>query len=114
MHVAEDGTLQRSDIGTAMVRNHAKLAYNSVAAWIDGTGTMPSAIGGVKGLAENITLQHRVAQKLKTVRHQHGALDLDTIEVRPVFVGDEIKDLKPETNNVANDIIQDFMLLQNI
>ena len=65
-----DGALARSDIYQATVRNRAKLAYNSVAAWLDGTGPEPEEIGAVAGLAENIRLQHRVAVRLAELRHE--------------------------------------------
>ena len=38
MVLAEDGSLKSSDIYGATVCNHAKLAYNSVAAWLEGDG----------------------------------------------------------------------------
>jgi exoribonuclease-2 len=74
---------------------------------------MPQEIGIVKGLEENLRLQDGVAQKLKSLRHQHGALDLETIEANPVFDGDEIKDLRAEKRNEAKDIIEDFMISAN-
>jgi len=113
MVIAGDGPLQSSDMYRATVRNRAKLAYNSVAAWLEGSGPMPQAIGTVNGLDENLRLQYRTAQKLKSIRHQHGALDLETIEARPVFDGDEIKDLEVEKRNAAKDIIEDFMITAN-
>ena len=36
MNVAPDGSLVDSDVYRAVVHNHAKLAYNSVAAWLEG------------------------------------------------------------------------------
>jgi exoribonuclease-2 len=54
-----------------------------------------------------------VAQKLKALRHLHGALDLETIEARPVFDGDELKDLEADKKNRAKDIIEDFMIAAN-
>jgi VacB/RNase II family 3'-5' exoribonuclease len=113
MVVAGDGSLQLSDIYRATVRNRAKLAYNSVAGWLEGSGPMPQVIGTVNGLEENLRLQDSVARKLKSLRHQHGALDLETIEARPVFEGDEIKDLEAEKRNCAKDIIEDFMISAN-
>jgi exoribonuclease-2 len=113
MVVVGDGSLQSSDLYQATVRNRAKLAYNSVAAWLDGKGPMPPGIGTVKGLDENLRLQDRVAQKLKALRHLHGALDLETIQARPVFDGDELKDLEADTKNRAKDIIEDFMVAAN-
>ena len=111
--IAADGSLQSSNIYKAIVRNHAKLAYNSVAEWIEGSGPMPPAIGAVNGLAENILLQNKVAKKLKALRHLHGALNFETIEARPVFSEDEIKDLKTEKRNCAKDLIEDFMIAAN-
>ena len=113
MVLAGDGSLQSSDLYGATVRNRAKLAYNSVAAWLEGNGPMPQGIGTVKGLDENLRLQDRVAQKLKALRHLHGALDLETIEARPVFDGDELKDLEADNRNRAKDIIEDFMIAAN-
>jgi VacB/RNase II family 3'-5' exoribonuclease len=113
MVLAGDGSLQSSDIYGAVVRNRAKLAYNSMAAWLEGNGLMPQGIGRVSGLDENLRLQDRVAQKLKTLRHQRGALDLETIEAYPVFDGDELKDLAADTRNRAKDIIEDFMIAAN-
>src|ERR1035437_7012754 len=113
MVVAGDGSLQSSDLYPATVRNRAKLAYNSVAAWLEGNGPMPPGIGTVSGLDETLRLQDRVAQKLKALRHLHGALDLETIEARPVFDGDEIKDLEADKKNRAKDVIEDFMIAAN-
>lgn len=113
MNIGSDGSLQDSDVYQALVRNRAKLAYNSVAAWLDGTGPMPQAIGKVNGLEENLRIQKRVAQMLKSFRHLHGALDLETIEARPVFEGNEVKDLEVDRKNSAKDIIEDFMIAAN-
>jgi VacB/RNase II family 3'-5' exoribonuclease len=107
------GSLQSSDIYRAAVRNRAKLAYNSVAAWLEGQGPMPREISAVAGLDENIRLQDRVAQKLKAVRHTLGALDLETIQTRPVFDGDELMALEIDEPNRAKDLIADFMIAAN-
>jgi VacB/RNase II family 3'-5' exoribonuclease len=111
--VAEDGALLGSDVYGALVRNRAKLAYNSVAAWLEGAGTIPPEIPAVPGLEENLRLQDRVAQELKKLRHEHGALTLETVEARLVFDADELKDLQAERKNRAKDIIEDFMIAAN-
>ncbi len=111
--VGEDGALLRSDVYGALVRNRAKLAYNSVAAWLEGAGPVPREIPAVPGLDENLRLQDRVAQKLKSLRHEHGALSLETVEARLVFDADELKDLQAERKNRAKDIIEDLMIAAN-
>jgi VacB/RNase II family 3'-5' exoribonuclease len=113
MDVNEDGTLQRSDIYRAKVTNQAKLAYNSVAAWLTGGGSIPEAITAVKGLEENLRLQDQAAQRMKNLRHSNGALSLETIEAKPVFDGDQIRSLEIEEKNRAREIIEDFMVAAN-
>ncbi len=111
--VSEEGALLRSDVYEALVRNHAKLAYNSVAAWLESAGAIPPEIPAVPGLEENLRMQDRVAQQLKTRRHEHGALTLETVEARLVFDADELKDLQAERKNRAKDIIEDLMIAAN-
>jgi len=113
MVLGADGSLEDSDIYRALVRNHAKLAYNSVGAWFEGHGRLPEAVVVVKGLEENLRLQDRAARSMKDLRHVHGALSFETVEARPVFDGDEIRDLEVEKRNRAKDLIEDFMIGAN-
>ncbi len=113
MVLSDNGTVKHSDIYRAWVRNHAKLAYNGVAAWLDGKGSVPDPVGAVEGLEENLRLQDRVAQELRKFRHECGALELDTIESTPVFIDDELRDLKVDRKNRAKEIIEDFMIAAN-
>ena len=111
--VGADGTLAEAEIYRAVVRNQAKLAYNSVAAWLDGKAPAPPRLAAVPGLEEQIRLQDQAAQALKSLRHQHGALSLETLETRPVFEGDVLADLRPDEKNRAKQLIEDFMIAAN-
>jgi len=113
MTIAPDGSLLESDVCRAVVRNHAKLAYNSVAGWLEGKTPVPAAVAAVDGLAENLLLQDRVAQMMKSLRHMQGALSLETIEAKPVFKGEMISNLQVEETNRAKQIIEDFMIAAN-
>jgi exoribonuclease-2 len=113
MAVNADGSLAASEIYRAAVRNRAKLAYNGVAAWLEGQGPLPERAAGVPGIDAQLRLQDQVAQRLKAVRHQHGALSLHTIQARPVFDGDILTDLEPEEPNRAKALIEDFMVAAN-
>jgi exoribonuclease-2 len=113
MVIGDGGVMIGSTIYRARVRNQAKLAYTSVAAWLDNKGPIPEAAAAVPGLDENLRLQDRVAQQLKALRHEHGALGLQTLEARPVFAGDEIQDLRVDEPNRAKEIIEDFMIAAN-
>jgi exoribonuclease-2 len=107
------GSAGTSDVYRAAVRNKAKLAYSSVGAWLEGKGELPPAIGAVPGLAANLQLQDRVAQRLRADRHEHGALDLETLEVHARLEGDAVVGLSRDEPNRAKQIIEDFMIAAN-
>jgi exoribonuclease-2 len=109
----KNGAMTGSDIYEALVRNRAKLAYNSVAAWLDGTAPRPAPVGAFAGLDENIRLQSRVAEQLRGLRHMRGALSLQTLQARPVFEGDVLRDLLPDQSNIAKSLIEELMVAAN-
>lgn len=113
MVIGADGALEDSDIYRARVRNHAKLAYNSVAAWLEGNGPIPEAVAAVNGLEANLRLQDKAAQGMKDLRQVEGALSFETVEAKPVFDGDNIRDLEVEKRNRAKEIVEDFMIGAN-
>jgi exoribonuclease-2 len=113
MVVASDGSIESSNLYQAIVRNRARLSYNSVAAWLDGTGPIPMEINAVRGMEESLRLQDATAQKMKSLRHLQGALVLETIEAKPVFSGDTLVNLETDTRNRAKEIIEDFMIAAN-
>ena len=108
-----DGSILDSEIYRARVRNHAKLAYNGIAAWLEGNETVPEAVASVPGLDENLRMQDKAAQSMKKLRHILGALSLETIGAKPVFDGDQIRALEIEEKNRAKEIIEDFMIAAN-
>ena len=113
MVIAADGTVAASDIYRAVVLNRAKLAYNGVAAWLEGTAPAPPRLAAVPGLDEQLRMQDRAAQALRKVRHSHGALGLETLEVRAVFDDGALADLRPDEKNRAKQLIEDFMIAAN-
>ena len=113
MTISADGSLVDSDVYSALVRNKAKLAYNSLAAWLDGISDVPEKVALVEGLQENLLIQDRIAQQMKEFRHQHGALSFETLESKPIFNGDHIMALQVEIKTRAKDIVENFMIAAN-
>jgi exoribonuclease-2 len=111
--VGDDGILNGSDVYRALVRSRAKLAYNGVAAWLEGAGTAPVPVAVVKGLDANLRIQDRVAGMLRTQRESHGALNLETVEAVPVFEGGAVKSFRIERKNRAKELIENFMIAAN-
>ncbi len=113
MVVSPDGSVSAGDVYRGLVHNKAKLAYNSVAAWLEGEGEMPAKLRAVNGLDENIRLQDRAADGMRAMRHANGALDLETIEARPIMQNGQVIDLRLEKRNNARMLIEDFMIAGN-
>jgi len=113
MVVGADGAVSQSAVYRASVLNRAKLAYGSVAAWLEGTAPAPPKLAAVRGLDELLRLQDKAAQAMKQRRHQQGALSLETIQTRALFNGDVLADLLPDEKNRAKELIEDFMIAAN-
>jgi exoribonuclease-2 len=110
--VNADGSIDRGDVYRALVHNKAQLTYHGVGAWLDG-GEMPEKVAALHGLAENLKLQDHIADQMRELRHEHGALDLETIEARPVFSDGILTDLRQDKRNNATMLIEDFMIGAN-
>ena len=110
--VDRDGVVSYPAVYRALVHNHAKLAYNAVAAWLEG-GELPPRLAAVPGLEAQLRMQDGVAQRLKRMRQQHGALGLETVEPRAVFDGDVLTDMRQEDKNRARELIEEFMVAAN-
>jgi VacB/RNase II family 3'-5' exoribonuclease len=111
--VSASGAVTASDIYRARVVNRSKLAYNGVAAWLDGKAAAPPALAAVKGMDEQLRLQDKVAQALKAVRKSQGALGLTTLEAQAVYDGAALEDLRPDEDNRAKELIEYFMIAAN-
>ena len=113
MTVAVDGSIGAADVYRAVVENRAKLAYDSVAAWLDGRGPLPSRVAAVPGMDQQLRIQDGVAQLLKRVRRAQGALALTTLEAQAVYDGAKLIDLKPDEDNRGKELITFFMVAAN-
>lgn len=102
-----------STIYRAVLRNKAQLAYNAVGAWLEGKGQAPAKVAASAELANQLKLQDKAAQWMVGARFQHGALDLETIETRPVMQGTEAVDLAQQVKNRATSLIEEFMVAAN-
>ena len=111
--VASDGTVSSSSVYRAVVRNKAQLTYNAVGAWLEGTGPAPSRVAASAELQPQLKLQDQAAQALKKQRYANGALNIETTEVRPVILNQQVVDVAKQERNRATDLIEDFMIAAN-
>jgi exoribonuclease II len=111
--VKPDGTLGAESVYRACVTNRAKLAYNSVASWLDGKGPMPAPIARVPGMEQQLRIQDAQAQRLKKRRHEQGALEFQTLAPRAVIQDGQVVALEDDLRNRAKDLIEEFMVAAN-
>jgi VacB/RNase II family 3'-5' exoribonuclease len=111
--VAAGGHVTSSNVYRALVRNQAQLQYNSVGAWLEGTGAAPPKVAASADLQSQLRLQDEVAQKLRSRRYENGALDLRTDEVYPLVLNSQVVDVVNQQKNHATELIEDFMIAAN-
>ena len=111
--VGADGTVNSGTVYPALVRNRAQLTYNAVGSWLEGTAAAPPKVAASAELQAQLKLQNEVAQALKKQRFLHGALNIDTSEVHPVVLNQQVVDIAKQERNLATDLIEDFMIAAN-
>ena len=107
------GSISSSNVYRAIVRNQAQLTYNAVGAWLEGTAAAPPKVAASSALEAQLKLQDNVAQALRKLRFEHGALNLDTNEALPVVLNDQVVDVLNQGKNRATEVIEDFMIAAN-
>ncbi|HEV7137937.1 MAG TPA: RNB domain-containing ribonuclease [Steroidobacteraceae bacterium] len=113
MEVDGQGRVGEADLYHAMVLSRAKLAYDSVGAWLEGSAPIPPAAAAVPGMDAQLRIQDGVAAALRAQRHAHGALTLETIQTHAVFEEDALRDLLPDRKGRARELIEDLMIAAN-
>src|SRR3984893_1120970 len=111
--VGNEGFVHSSSVYLAIVRNKAQLTYNAVGAWLENKREAPDKVAASTDLQSQLKLQDQVAQALRTERFRHGALNIETIEVRPVMLNEKIVDVVKQEKNHATELIEDFMIAAN-
>ena len=111
--VTGDGHLQSSDVYRSLVRSRAQLAYDDVGSWLDGTAPAPPKVRDSAEIRSQLELQNRAARALRAERYRHGALNVQTIETRPIVRNREVVSLDTQDKNSATALIEDFMIASN-
>jgi ribonuclease R len=113
MEVSEKGKLGKYRFYPALMRSHARLTYNKVAAMlVDNDEALREEYREVVPHLENL---YRVYQALLGQREKRGAIDFDTTETRIVFgEGKKIDTIVPVVRNDAHKLIEECMLLANV
>ncbi|HZR28972.1 MAG TPA: ribonuclease R family protein [Terriglobales bacterium] len=111
--VDQSGCITSETVYRAILRNKAQLTYNAVGGWLEGKSPAPAKVAASAELQAQLKLQNEIAQALKSERYRHGALNIDTVEVRPVILNEQVVDITRQEKNLATDLIEDFMIAAN-
>ena len=112
--IKANGDVPGNTVYRALVRNRAKLDYESIGDWLDEAGAIPEKIDSTPGLREQILLQQTAAQRLHKFRLEKGALEFESIESSAVIENGEVRDLKAVRSNSARKLIENFMIAANV
>ena len=111
--VAADASIAQSGVHRAKVHNHAKLAYDAVAAWLDGAAALPATAAAVAGMEQQLRTQDSVAQRLRARRRAEGALEFETLQPRAVYEGERVVEIRQQVQNRARQLIEELMIATN-
>ncbi len=110
--VSADGVITDGGVYRAVVKNHAKLAYDDVGPWLEGKGPEPHGIS-TDALRAQVRAQDDVAQRLRKARMAHGALDFETIEATPITKDGVIVDVRVTQPSRSRQLIEELMIASN-
>ena len=114
MIVDKDGKVVKSDAYQAIVRNKAKLDYNSIGQWLESGGQAPAKVSNVPGLDKQLLLQNDIKERIHTLRDDRGSLTLHTPEATTVAKDGQVLDLELVETNPARELIENLMIAANI
>ncbi|MGD2074934.1 MAG: ribonuclease R [Gammaproteobacteria bacterium] len=113
MYIDRQGRVTRSRFVEAVMRSHARLTYDQVAAMLlDGD---PELRARYQPVLENLEQLHSLYKVLRKLRSQRGAIDFETTETRIVFGAErKIERIVPVERNDAHKIIEECMIAANV
>jgi len=94
----------------AVIRSRARLTYDQVAAFLDGTGR---ATLKQPEICDMLHSAHQLFGLLQQQRQRRGAIDFDSVEMAFSLKEDGVDAITPRKQTCAHQIIEELMLLAN-
>jgi ribonuclease R len=113
LNIDENGKIFRSKFYQAVMRSHARLIYDDVAAML--VDADEELCRQHADILPDLHELYALYKALHKGREANGAIDFDTIETRIVFCDDKkIERVEPVFRNDAHKIIEECMLAANV
>ena len=113
LRVNPDGTLHSKNIVRALVRNEARLSYESIGPWLEGKAPLPEEIAAVPGLEAQLRLQDETMERFLALRQRQGAINFETVEATPLTKDGKVVGMQVTQKNRARLLIESFMVAVN-
>lgn len=113
MTVEEDGSVSSTEVERALVHNRARLAYEEVADWLDGKGSLAKRPLKMSVLKKQILLHEEVALRLRRRRYERGALPVERWRLDAVFHCNGSVRVEETKGARAQELIEDLMVAAN-
>jgi ribonuclease R len=112
LYIDKQGAVKRSKFYPAVMRSHARLIYDDVAALLEGDAKLRKKY---KKLQPHLQHLHQLFKVLQSQRTQRGAIDFDTTETRIEFNDQQrVERIVPVQRNDAHRLIEECMLAANV
>ncbi|KAB2926216.1 MAG: ribonuclease R [Candidatus Contendobacter sp.] len=113
MTLNTEGRIIRSRFAEAVMRSHARLTYDTVAAIV--ADRDPRVRAEYAALTPHLDRLHELYQVLRAGREQRGAMDFDTQETVIEYGADrKIERILPTERNDAHRLIEECMITANV
>jgi len=115
LYVNREGRVTRSRFFEAVMRSHARLTYDEVAALLDDAEPDPVLAERHDAVLPHLQELYALFEALHGARAVRGAIDFDTTETKFVFnESRRIARIEPVQRNDAHRIIEECMLAANV
>ncbi len=113
MQIDGNGEIKKSEFYPAVMRSHARLLYEQVAAMLDASSEAKNL--GYEALLPQLQNLHAVFEALFAARQKRGAIDFESTETKIVFDANrKIESIEPVQRNVAHRLIEECMIAANV
>jgi len=113
MTISAEGRIIRSRFAEAVMRSHARLTYDTVAAIV--TDRNPQLRAEYAQLTPHLDGLYALYQAMRVSREQRGAMDFDTQETVIEYGADrKIERILPTERNDAHRLIEECMIAANV
>ncbi|WP_018861935.1 ribonuclease R [Thioalkalivibrio sp. ALJ3] len=112
MEIGARGALKNYRFHEGLIRSHARLIYEDVAAMLDGDTALRERNAHVM---PHLEVLHEVFKALHAARNRRGAIDFDTTETKILFGEDrKIEQIVPTERNDAHRMVEECMIMANV